>query len=112
MSPSHSAERAHWELSEVCFTLLNLIWTVSPLGYSAGEGQVCVLSPFLTVGHILFTSLLTKLAVGPQTHPQGLSFVRVAETVVKGSKCEIPFEVACVFSFPPQLPWNSHSLLL
>ncbi|KAI4581821.1 hypothetical protein MJG53_009346 [Ovis ammon polii x Ovis aries] len=57
-APSHSAERAHWELSELDM--------------------------------VLFTSLLTKLAVGPQTHPQGLSFVRVAETVVKGSKCEIP----------------------
>ena len=71
---------------------INPMWTVSPLGYSAGEGQASVLSLCsLQLDVVLFTRLLTKLAVGPQTHPQGLSLVRVAETVVKGSKCcEIP----------------------
>lgn len=89
--PPHTQQRGHTGSSVKYVLHINLIWTVSPLGYSAGEGQVCVLSPCsLQLDMVLFTSLLTKLAVGPQTHPQGLSFVRVAETVVKGSKCEIP----------------------
>lgn len=71
---------------------INSLWTVSPLGYSVGEGRASVSSLCsLQLDVVLFASLLTKLAVGPHTHPQGLSLVRVAETVVKGSKCyEIP----------------------
>lgn len=57
------------------------MWTASPFGCSLGEGCVCVSALCsLQLDVVLFTSVLSKLAVVPQIHPQRLSLMRVAET--------------------------------